>query len=83
MTLGKALSGGVYPVSAMLCDRTVMDVIGPGEHGSTFGGNPIACAVSTAALDVLEDERLSEKSEEMGQLMRAGLEVCEFWIIII
>ncbi|KAG0140505.1 hypothetical protein CROQUDRAFT_53131 [Cronartium quercuum f. sp. fusiforme G11] len=74
ITLGKALSGGVYPVSAVLCDRIIMDVIKPGEHGSTFGGNPIACSVATASINVLIDEKLSEKSEKMGTLLRNGLE---------
>ncbi|KAH9824069.1 pyridoxal phosphate-dependent transferase [Melampsora americana] len=74
VTLGKALSGGVYPVSAILADREIMDVIGPGEHGSTFGGNPMACAVATAAIDVLIDEKLIERAEEMGKLLRSGLE---------
>lgn len=74
VTLGKALSGGVYPVSAILADREIMDVIGPGEHGSTFGGNPMACAVATAAIDVLIDEKLIERAEEMGNVLRSGLE---------
>lgn len=72
-TLGKALSGGFYPVSAVLADDHIMGVIKPGEHGSTFGGNPLACAVAVAALDVLIQENLSERAEEMGQLMRDGL----------
>ncbi|EGG08876.1 uncharacterized protein MELLADRAFT_71367 [Melampsora larici-populina 98AG31] len=74
VTLGKALSGGVYPVSAILADRKIMDVIRPGEHGSTFGGNPLACAVATAAIDVLIDEKMMERAEEMGNLLRSGLE---------
>ncbi|CAH7685450.1 ornithine-oxo-acid transaminase [Phakopsora pachyrhizi] len=73
-TLGKALSGGLYPVSAVLADNHIMEVIKPGEHGSTFGGNPLACAIATAALDVLIDEKMSERAEEMGNLLRSGLE---------
>jgi ornithine--oxo-acid transaminase len=64
--LGKALSGGVYPVSAVVARRDVLDVFGPGSHGSTFGGNPLGCAVARAALGVLRDERLAERSAELG-----------------
>jgi ornithine--oxo-acid transaminase len=64
--VGKALSGGFYPVSAFLANRDVMDVFRPGDHGSTFGGNPLACAVARAALDVIEDERLPERAAELG-----------------
>ncbi|KAI1886970.1 hypothetical protein AGOR_G00201240 [Albula goreensis] len=71
--LGKALSGGVYPVSAVLCDDEVMLTIRPGEHGSTYGGNPLGCRVAIAALEVLEEEKLAENSEKMGQLLRAEL----------
>jgi ornithine--oxo-acid transaminase len=73
MMVGKALGGGVYPVSAALASKDVMSVIGPGEHGSTFGGNPLACAVALAALDVLIDESLGEKSEVLGERFRKGL----------
>ena len=66
VTIGKALSGGVYPVSAFLADDAVMDVFQPGQHGSTYGGNPIACAVAEAALDVLEEEGLYDRSIELG-----------------
>jgi len=66
VTIGKALSGGLYPVSAFLADDAVMDVFTPGTHGSTYGGNPLACAVASAALDVLVDEQLIEKSANMG-----------------
>jgi ornithine--oxo-acid transaminase len=66
VTIGKALSGGVYPVSAFLADDAVMDVFQPGQHGSTYGGNPLACAVAEAALDVLLDENLFERSRELG-----------------
>jgi ornithine--oxo-acid transaminase len=66
ITVGKALGGGVYPVSAMISDNNIMDVFKPGDHGSTFGGNPLACAVAIASLDVLLDEKLPERSAEMG-----------------
>ncbi|MCJ8014529.1 ornithine--oxo-acid transaminase [Paenibacillus sp. KQZ6P-2] len=65
--LGKALGGGVMPISAVAADEEIMNVFEPGSHGSTFGGNPLACAVSLAALDVLEEERLIERSEELGR----------------
>jgi len=74
LTLGKALSGGVFPVSAALCNNEVMMVIKPGEHGSTYGGNPVASAVGMAALNVLIDEKLSENSEIMGNFLRNELE---------
>jgi len=64
--LGKALSGGFYPVSAVVSRRDVLDVFGPGSHGSTFGGNPLGCAVARTALDVLQDEQLVERSAELG-----------------
>lgn len=70
LILGKAISGGMYPVSAVLANNEVMDVIHPGQHGSTFGGNPIAAAVAVAALNVVIDEDLAEKAEELGQLFR-------------
>ena len=70
LILGKALSGGVYPVSAVLANNAIMNVIKPGQHGSTFGGNPIACAVAIAALQVVEDEKLAERAEKLGQLFR-------------
>ena len=71
--LGKALSGGVYPVSAVLADRDIMLCIKPGEHGSTYGGNPLGCAVSIAALDVLKDENLVEKADRLGEIFRGEL----------
>ncbi|SEW48792.1 ornithine--oxo-acid transaminase [Chryseobacterium wanjuense] len=74
LILGKALSGGMYPVSAVLANNEIMNVIKPGQHGSTFGGNPIACAVAVAALDVVEEEKLSERAEELGKLFRAEIE---------
>ena len=74
LILGKALSGGMYPVSAVLANNEIMNVIKPGQHGSTFGGNPIACAVAIAALNVVEEEKLSERAEELGKLFRAEIE---------
>lgn len=70
LILGKAISGGVYPVSAVLADDKVMGVIKPGQHGSTFGGNPMAAKVAVAALEVVENEKLAENAEKMGQLFR-------------
>lgn len=74
LILGKALSGGMYPVSAVLANDEIMHVIKPGQHGSTFGGNPIACAVAIAALDVVADENLSERAEQLGQLFRSEID---------
>ncbi|HCD9233111.1 TPA: ornithine--oxo-acid transaminase [Elizabethkingia anophelis] len=74
LILGKALSGGMYPVSAVLANNNIMDVIKPGQHGSTFGGNPLACAVAMTALDVVQDEKLSERAEELGNLFRSEIE---------
>lgn len=71
--IGKALSGGLYPVSAFLADDAVMDVFDPGSHGSTYGGNPLACAVADAAVDVLMDESLIEKSAALGEHMGTRL----------
>jgi ornithine--oxo-acid transaminase len=73
LILGKAISGGVYPVSCVLANKEVMDVIQPGQHGSTYGGNPLACAVATAALKVVENEKLSERAEELGEILRNEL----------
>ena len=73
LILGKALSGGVFPVSAVLADNDVMMCIGPGEHGSTFGGNPLACAVAHAALEVIVNENLIEKAYDLGNIFRAKL----------
>ena len=73
LILGKALSGGVMPVSAVLANDDIMMCIKPGEHGSTFGGNPLACRVAVAALKVVEDEKLAEKAETLGQIFRAEL----------
>jgi ornithine--oxo-acid transaminase len=73
MCLGKALGGGVLPVSAVVADRAVMKVFTPGTHGSTFGGNPLAAAVGIAALAVLEDEHLAERAEFLGERLRRRL----------
>lgn len=70
LILGKALSGGVFPVSAVLADNDIMLTIKPGEHGSTFGGNPIACRVAVAALTVVKEEKLAEKAEYLGKIFR-------------
>jgi len=73
LILGKAISGGVYPVSAVLANHEIMDVIQPGEHGSTFGGNPIAAAVASAALNVVKDESLAQNARKLGQLFRNAM----------
>ena len=73
LILGKAVSGGVYPVSAVLSNNTIMNVIKPGEHGSTFGGNPTAAKVAIAALEVVKDEKLAENAKELGILFRAEM----------
>lgn len=74
LILGKALSGGNYPVSAVLADDEVMEVIQPGQHGSTFGGNPVAAAVAVAALDVVKDEKLTQNARKLGKLFRRLLD---------
>ncbi|WP_242205329.1 ornithine--oxo-acid transaminase [Aestuariivivens insulae] len=74
LILGKAISGGVLPVSAVLADDEVMEVIRPGNHGSTFGGNPLACAVAMAALEVVEEEGLAENAERLGNMFRAHMQ---------
>jgi len=73
LILGKALSGGIYPVSVVLADDDIMLCIKPGEHGSTYGGNPVAAKVAIAALEVLKEENLAERAEELGKLFRAEL----------
>ena len=73
LILGKALSGGAYPVSAVLANNEIMNVIGPGQHGSTFGGNPIAAAVGIAALEVIKNEGLAENAFAMGELFRSKM----------
>ena len=73
MVLGKALSGGLYPVSAVMSTNEIMNVIQPGNHGSTFGGNPVAAAVAIAALEVVKDEKLAENADYLGNIFRAEL----------
>lgn len=73
LILGKALGGGIYPVSLFLAKSSVMDVFQPGDHGSTFGGNPLGAAIGLEALDILVDERLSERSAELGEYLIAAL----------
>lgn len=73
LVLGKALSGGAYPVSAVLANDDIMDVITPGSHGSTFGGNPVAAAVGMAALEVVKEEQLAENAMELGEIFREEL----------
>ena len=70
LILGKAISGGVYPVSAVLADHEIMEVIKPGQHGSTFGGNPVGAKVAIAALEVIRDEKLAENAEKLGEVFR-------------
>lgn len=77
LILGKAISGGVFPVSAVLSSKEIMLCIKPGEHGSTFGGNPLACAVATAALEVVKQESLAAKAFELGQVLRKELKAIE------
>lgn len=72
--LGKALSGGVYPVSAVLADRDIMTCIQPGEHGSTYGGNPLGCAVAMTALNVIVEEDLCSRAERLGKMFRSAIE---------
>ena len=74
LILGKALSGGAYPVSAVLADNAIMHVIQPGQHGSTFGGNPLACAVATEALQVIYDEQLIQNARRLGERFRARMQ---------
>ncbi|MDX9942687.1 MAG: ornithine--oxo-acid transaminase [Bacteroidales bacterium] len=73
LILGKAISGGIYPVSAVLSNNDIMMVIKPGQHGSTFGGNPVAAKVAMAALDVVKDEKLAERAEYLGEILRKEL----------
>ena len=73
LILGKALSGGVYPVSAVLSNNTIMNVIKPGNHGSTFGGNPVAAAVAIAALEVVKEENLTYNAQQLGELFRSEM----------
>ncbi|MFJ7744552.1 ornithine--oxo-acid transaminase [Peribacillus sp. NPDC097295] len=71
--LGKALGGGVFPISCVAANREILGVFNPGSHGSTFGGNPLACAVSIASLEILEEEKLAERSLELGEYFKASL----------
>lgn len=80
--LGKALSGGVLPVSAVLADREVMLCIRPGQHGSTYGGNPLACAVGAAALDVIVEEGLCARSKVLGEIFRKALVALEHPLLV-
>jgi ornithine--oxo-acid transaminase len=74
LILGKAISGGTYPVSAVLSDSKIMDVIQPGQHGSTFGGNPIACSVAMEALEIIRDEKLTQNARRLGELFRLEMQ---------
>lgn len=73
VTLGKAISGGMYPVSAVLSSRDIMLVVEPGTHGSTYGGNPLGCAVSMRALEIMEEEDLTAKAERLGHIFREAI----------
>jgi ornithine--oxo-acid transaminase len=73
LIVGKALGGGVMPISAVLADEKILGVFKPGEHGSTFGGNPLACECALAAMDVLEEDKLVERSQEMGEYLMGKL----------
>lgn len=73
VTLGKAISGGMYPVSAVLSSKEIMLVVEPGTHGSTYGGNPLGCAVSIRALEIMEEEELTQKAEKLGNIFRESL----------
>src|SRR5206468_5040474 len=73
LILGKALSGGMMPVSAVLADDEIMLTIKPGEHGSTYGGNPLACKIAITALQVLKEEKMAGNAQAMGELLRSEL----------
>jgi ornithine--oxo-acid transaminase len=79
--LGKAISGGMYPVSCVLANKEVMLTIEPGTHGSTYGGNPLACAVAIRALEVVKEENMVERAEKLGHVFRQGLEAIQNPII--
>lgn len=81
ITLGKAISGGMYPVSAVLSSKDIMLVIEPGSHGSTYGGNPLGCAVSIRALEIVEEENLIEQAEKLGNIFRDGVKALNSPII--
>ena len=74
MILGKSLSGGFLPVSAVLCDDHIMELIKPGQHGSTYGGSPLACEVAMKAIQVVLDEKMVENSAKMGEYLKKNLE---------
>ena len=74
LILGKALSGGTYPVSAVLCDSTIMDVIQPGQHGSTFGGNPLGVTVAKTALEVIRNQKLTQNARRLGERFRTAMQ---------
>jgi ornithine--oxo-acid transaminase len=74
VVLGKAISGGVYPVSAVLADNDIMGVIKPGQHGSTYGGNPLGCKVAMAALEVVDEENLAQNARKLGKLFRSEMQ---------
>ncbi len=81
VTLGKAISGGLYPVSCVLASRDIMLVVEPGTHGSTYGGNPLGCAVSIRALELVQEENLVERADRLGRKFRAGLAALESPVI--
>src|SRR5690606_23533469 len=74
LLLGKALSGGFYPVSAVLANAPIMNVIQPGQHGSTFGGNPLGAKIAMAALQVIIDEKLADNAERLGRIFRSRMQ---------
>lgn len=80
--LGKAISGGMYPVSAVLGSKEVMLTIEPGTHGSTYGGNPLGCAIAMRALEIVREENMTEKSEKLGHVFRDGLKALNSPLII-
>ncbi|HEY8998177.1 MAG TPA: aminotransferase class III-fold pyridoxal phosphate-dependent enzyme, partial [Edaphobacter sp.] len=77
LIVGKALAGGFYPVSAVLASKEIIGVIHPGDHGSTFGGNPMACAVARASLRVIVEEKLAERSAELGKLLMERMQAID------
>lgn len=81
LILGKALAGGVYPVSAVLASNEIMLTVKPGQHGSTYGGNPLACAVAIASLEVVKDEKLAENAAVLGERLRKGLRAIDSHIV--
>jgi len=74
LAMGKSMSGGIMPVSGVLCDKFIMDLIKPGDHGSTYGGNPLAMAVSKAAVSVIVEEGMVENSAKQGALLKKELQ---------